>query len=188
MKIDVRRVGTITFNEAAELVANIWIGGAPGIPRKEVTITCTIGAAASAIFEGQKTNPEDLPELETALWAYRGSVYNISGDVSPLLSAAQVSLLVRNAALKDDQEWDRLERAVTTAEQLVELSSYKREPISEAVRMFVWRRDQGRCTKCGSSEKLEFDHIIPHSKGGGNSERNIQLLCEPCNRSKSAKI
>lgn len=37
-------------------------------------------------------------------------------------------------------------------------------------------------------ENLEFDHIIPHSKGGANTYRNIQLLCEPCNRSKSAKI
>jgi 5-methylcytosine-specific restriction endonuclease McrA len=25
-------------------------------------------------------------------------------------------------------------------------------------------------------------------KGGANTYRNIQLLCEPCNRSKSAKI
>ena len=38
------------------------------------------------------------------------------------------------------------------------------------------------------NQKLEFDHLIPFSKGGSNTYRNIQLLCEPCNRSKSAKI
>jgi 5-methylcytosine-specific restriction endonuclease McrA len=64
----------------------------------------------------------------------------------------------------------------------------KREQIPESVRIFVWRRDEGRCVKCGSQEKLEFDHIIPISKGGSSTERNIQLLCESCNREKSDKI
>jgi len=64
----------------------------------------------------------------------------------------------------------------------------KREQIPEVVKIFVWRRDEGRCVKCGSQEKLEFDHIIPVSKGGSNTERNIQLLCESCNREKSDKI
>jgi 5-methylcytosine-specific restriction endonuclease McrA len=60
--------------------------------------------------------------------------------------------------------------------------------IPETARHAVWRRDQGRCMQCGSQEHLEFDHIIPFSKGGSNTERNIQLLCERCNRSKSASI
>jgi uncharacterized protein (DUF924 family) len=63
-----------------------------------------------------------------------------------------------------------------------------RAPIPEEVRHAVWRRDQGRCVTCGSQEKLEFDHIIPVSRGGANTERNLQLLCESCNRSKSATI
>lgn len=60
--------------------------------------------------------------------------------------------------------------------------------ISQKVKDLVWNRDGGKCVECGSNENLEFDHIIPHSKGGANTYRNIQLLCEPCNRSKSAKI
>jgi hypothetical protein len=63
-----------------------------------------------------------------------------------------------------------------------------RELIPEAVRHEVWRRDQGRCVKCGSQENLEFDHIIPHSKGGADTARNVQLLCERCNRIKSDSI
>ena len=60
--------------------------------------------------------------------------------------------------------------------------------ISEQVKNAVWRRDEGKCVQCGSNENLEFDHIIPHSKGGANTKRNIQLLCESCNRKKSDKI
>ena len=60
--------------------------------------------------------------------------------------------------------------------------------ITQEVKDKVWNRDGGKCVDCGSNENLEFDHIIPFSKGGANTYRNIQLLCEPCNRSKSAKI
>jgi len=60
--------------------------------------------------------------------------------------------------------------------------------ITQDVMDRVWRRDEGKCVKCGSQENLEFDHMVPFSKNGSNSYRNIQLLCEPCNRSKSAKI
>jgi hypothetical protein len=63
-----------------------------------------------------------------------------------------------------------------------------REPIPEDVRREVWRRDQGRCCKCSSQEKLEFDHIIPIIKGGSNTSRNIQLLCQKCNRKKGEEI
>ncbi len=63
-----------------------------------------------------------------------------------------------------------------------------REAISGDVRMYVWQRDGGECVKCGSQERLEFDHIIPISQGGSNTARNIQLLCETCNRSKGGSI
>ena len=60
--------------------------------------------------------------------------------------------------------------------------------ISQDVKDSVWRRDKGICTQCGSNRNLEFDHIIPHSKGGANTYRNIQLLCQDCNRTKSDKL
>lgn len=63
-----------------------------------------------------------------------------------------------------------------------------REPITQAMRTEVWRRDNAQCVICGSKENLQFDHIIPVSKGGATSVRNLQLLCQSCNLSKSAKI
>ena len=64
----------------------------------------------------------------------------------------------------------------------------KRKPITQDVMDKVWNRDGGECVQCGSKESLEFDHLIPVSKGGANTYRNLQLLCEECNRSKSDKI
>lgn len=64
----------------------------------------------------------------------------------------------------------------------------KREPIPQDIMDQVWNRDGGKCVKCGSQENLEFDHIIPHSKGGANSYRNLQILCKKCNIEKSNKI
>ena len=63
-----------------------------------------------------------------------------------------------------------------------------RLPIPDDAKIFVWQRDNGRCVICGSQEKLEYDHIIPISKGGSNTARNIQLLCEKHNRSKGADL
>ena len=57
------------------------------------------------------------------------------------------------------------------------------------VKLEVWNRDGGKCTKCGSHEDLHFDHIIPWSKGGSSSTpENIQLLCGKHNLQKHDKI
>jgi hypothetical protein len=60
--------------------------------------------------------------------------------------------------------------------------------ISKQVKDLVWNRDGGKCAQCSSNARLEFDHIIPFSKGGSNTYRNIQLLCENCNRRKTNSI
>ena len=60
--------------------------------------------------------------------------------------------------------------------------------IPSDVRVQVWQRDGGRCKSCASIGELEFDHIIPVSRGGSNTANNIELLCAKCNRSKGSKI
>lgn len=60
--------------------------------------------------------------------------------------------------------------------------------IPDHVRQAVWQRDQGRCVRCGATSYLEFDHIIPFSKGGANTEGNVRLLCRKCNLEKGDRI
>ena len=67
-------------------------------------------------------------------------------------------------------------------------ASERRPSIPETVRHEVWRRDGGRCVDCGSRENLHFDHIVPWSRGGSNTARNLELRCETCNLRKGAKV
>ncbi|WP_322796065.1 HNH endonuclease signature motif containing protein [Tepidiforma sp.] len=55
------------------------------------------------------------------------------------------------------------------------------------VQALVYKRDRGRCVKCGETKNLHFDHILPFSKGGSSSDpENIQLLCAHHNLEKGA--
>jgi hypothetical protein len=57
------------------------------------------------------------------------------------------------------------------------------------VKLEVWKRDKGQCSKCGSKQNLHFDHIIPYSRGGSSSDpQNIQILCAKHNLEKRDKI
>ncbi|MFA5847922.1 MAG: HNH endonuclease [Thermodesulfovibrionales bacterium] len=94
-------------------------------------------------------------------------------------------LMVKHFVLKQEKAFEKMKSQVEAFEKFEKLMKSSREPISEEVRMYVWRRDAGKCVKCDSQRNLEFDHIIPVAKGGSNTERNIQLLCEACNRQKS---
>ena len=58
----------------------------------------------------------------------------------------------------------------------------------ETGKRFGFRRDEGRCQQCGSTELLQFDHVIPFTMGGSNEPENLQLLCSRCNREKGGVL
>jgi 5-methylcytosine-specific restriction endonuclease McrA len=45
-----------------------------------------------------------------------------------------------------------------------------------------------KCLKCGSTDRIQPDHVIPLARGGRNDKSNIQPLCKRCNVRKHAKI
>ena len=61
--------------------------------------------------------------------------------------------------------------------------------IPSFVKQEVWKRDGGKCVKCGETTNLHFDHDLPYSKGGTSlTSKNVRLLCMKHNLQKSAKI
>jgi len=56
--------------------------------------------------------------------------------------------------------------------------------IPAAVQREVWIRDGGRCAwptadggVCGSTYRLQFDHVVPVAKGGRSTVSNVRTLC-----------
>src|SRR5690349_6791057 len=105
-----------------------------------------------AAKERQTTEPVRLREFDgRTWWWFQEQVYVESEG----LDAEDVLAL---ALQMQQDKAATIERA--KAEMRGELAASRpREPIAEAVRHEVWRRDQGRCVDCGSRENLELDHI-----------------------------
>lgn len=71
-------------------------------------------------------------------------------------------------------------------ERIRETNGFSSRYIKNETKTEVLVRDNHKCQSCGSDKKLEFDHIVPVSKGGSSEANNLQLLCRSCNRSKRA--
>jgi hypothetical protein len=64
----------------------------------------------------------------------------------------------------------------------------KEDRVPAHVRRAVWKRDGGRCQWpiasggiCGSTLRLELDHVVPRARGGPSTIENLRLLCRAHN-------
>ncbi len=64
----------------------------------------------------------------------------------------------------------------------------KADAVPAHVKRAVWSRAGGRCEwrlesgeRCGSTIRLEFDHIVPLAQGGPSAIENVRLVCRPHN-------
>lgn len=126
-------------------------------------------------------NVENAVEFDN-IWLYRNAISGIKGNYSE----EEKQLLIHEFADTERQKFERLKKKFS--QDQTEHVKYERTRIPENVRIEVWRRDQGKCASCESRENLEYDHIVPVSRGGSNTARNVELLCEDCNRAKGNRI
>jgi hypothetical protein len=141
-------------------------------------------------WEHQKNEPikiEDLSHTDNEeCWLFREIVLTIQDCF--LESSEEKITHIKHFVYKKTKTFTDICKEVERFERFEKMTPNLRERIPEEVRMFVWRRDDGKCVQCNSNKNLEFDHIIPVAKGGNSTERNIQLLCSECNRKKSDTI
>ena len=139
------------------------------------------------------TVPQPPRGLENALawfraWALTALVVLIIGIAKIIAHSPNGGGTIAFAVIIFLVAADRFNRRLHPERYHTRPRPYARQPIPQAVKDAVWRRDEGRCRNCGSQSFLEFDHIVPHSKGGPTTYRNLQLLCQDCNRRKGARV
>jgi hypothetical protein len=132
------------------------------------------------ILEKSETDPVELDVAQ--FWVFKNNRYSIEGHYT----IEEKKLLILEEFDRERRHFERLHQKHRSAGSRT--NQVGRPRIPEAVRIEVWRRDGGRCSRCESRENLEYDHIVPLAKGGSNTARNVELLCEKCNRSKADKI
>jgi len=104
--------------------------------------------------------PEEIPQI------FEDGVCNIFGHICPVFFSAE---------------------SITETESERRRGRY----IPFATKMRIVRRDNHTCQICGvhlRDDEVEFDHIIPISRGGSSEEHNVRLTCYDCNRDKKDKI
>ncbi|MDE2568148.1 MAG: HNH endonuclease [Sphingomonadales bacterium] len=121
---------------------------------------------------------------------FRSKFFEVEPRVNHVSIKEEAALRIKRAVYAEEAEIMTLKAYVANIEAAIAYQRVgrRRAPIPDDIKMLVWARDGGACTRCGSTDQLHFDHIIPVAKGGGDLAENLQLLCQPCNLRKSDKI
>ncbi len=114
--------------------------------------------------EVKKFNPEDYPE----------SIPRILLEISCMVFGHICPVFFVSEPLTETKERRKHNRS-----------------IPRDVMLKVVRRDGQICQKCNEpvvDKEVEFDHIIPFSKGGESTMENLRLIHKNCNRRKSNSL
>ena len=131
-------------------------------------------------FKSVHRQPERIrvyEKIKQGIWSYNGVFHLV--DSWRELSNGRSVFKFKLAAVEGEEDF-----SVPVPKQ-----PRARRVIPTSVKLEVWTRDGGKCCKCGATEDLHFDHIIPWSKGGSScTVDNIQLLCGKHNLEKHDRI
>jgi 5-methylcytosine-specific restriction endonuclease McrA len=98
----------------------------------------------------------------------------------------------------DESRVFRSERRDVPCPSVIRLKRFVHVPRKfrrQVTNTFLFARDSYRCQYCGRHrtqlrhrEFLTRDHVVPLSRGGDNSWRNVVTACSPCNNRKGSHL
>jgi hypothetical protein len=135
---------------------------------------------AAQAFKNSKRQPERVrvyEKLKPGIWSYNGVFHLVDAWVEH--DGKRSVFKFKLIAVEGEEDFSK--PATSHPE--------RRRLIPTAIKLEVWKRDDGQCIMCGAKDELHFDHVLPYSKGGISIKlENVQLLCARHNLEKSDKI
>jgi hypothetical protein len=101
---------------------------------------------------------------------------------NPEMTWADLFEKVTEIALK---KIDPLQRTVSPARKSQEPN--RRAP-NTFLKFELFKKAGGKCENCGSTYRLNYDHIDPWMLGGETTAQNMRLLCRNCNERHRIKV
>jgi hypothetical protein len=136
-------------------------------------------AAAQAAKAGKRL-PERVrvyEKIKPGIWSYNGVFHLVDSWLEQ--DEFRVVCKFKLVAVEGEEDFA----------QPVHANAERRRLIPTAVKLDVWKRDGGKCSVCGATDELHFDHILPFAKGGTSlTAANVQLLCARHNLAKGDRI
>jgi hypothetical protein len=157
----------VTSGRAGSTVELELIGVSPGTTRAQVE---------RPVAPAPRTVVEPLTRQETRMHV----------TVSP----AFLALLKKAKAGQGHVQPGATDEQVLTAalELLIEKQEKRKASVPAKVKREVRARDQGKCQwpvagggVCGSTVRLEVDHVVPRGRGGPSTVESCRILCKPHN-------
>src|SRR3954447_16951597 len=116
-------------------------------------------------------------EIRSGIWSYNGIFHLV--DSWTARDKFRTVCKFKLIAVEGEEDF----------EQPAHLYAERRRLIPTEIKLEVWQRDGGKCSKCAATDELHFDHILPFAKGGTSlTATNVQLLCARHNLAKSDRI
>ena len=120
------------------------------------------------------------------LGAGMGQVLVLNASYEPLNITTwrrAMVMMLKGKAESLEHDPHRLVRRDVHVPTVIRLRQFVRVPFRQVplTRRNVFQRDNHTCQYCGAKENLSIDHVMPRSRGGGDSWDNVTTACMRCN-------
>lgn len=145
--------------------------------------------AASFFRENKIHKKEEKKEILTQVQGLNKRETNIKlHEYAKKPYVRMIPVALSEATITKVELWRGLRPAIHTPDELIgdaldiAITKTERSRNAGSLKKQVYQRDEKKCTICGSTHNLQYDHRQPKALGGENVVENLRLLCFACNQ------